>query len=699
MPWEGIKREQSQKTCLIQTIIHGFRVKSMEFKWLLQRQFIFLRFFIFLEAHCSIQNKLTMSKTITLLAALFTGSIAFGQKDTLSGKMLDEVVVTANKTEQKQSTTGKVITVITKEQIERSTGKTVAQLLNEQAGITVNGSLNSLGSVQTIFMRGGAAGRTLVLMDGIPVNDPSQINSDFDLNFFSITDVERIEICKGAQSTLYGSDAIAGVINIITTKKDVKNPFNAKATLTGGSFGTYKANLQVYGKAGKFEYTTRYAKLKTDGFSAAYDSTGTKNFDKDGYNGDVASAAVRYQASNRLLLKAFTQYSQYRADIDASAFTDKTNYFIKNHNFTTGAGFVLKEKAMSLTGNYQFSRMHRNYDDNASVGAPIFSMNDYDAATHYAELYTSIKMGSGFTLLGGGDYRYGSMNNQYLSVSSFGPFNSSFNDTSMNQKSLYASVNYAGKQFVFELGGRVNEHSRYGTNYTYTINPAFIVDEHFRIFGSIATGFKAPSLYQLYSGSGNKDLDAEKATNYEIGMQHTYGMFSDRLVFFYRNINNGIDYNSITFKYFNYVNQQTRGLEYEVNFQPVKDLTLTGNYTFITAQETTQSRINFKDTVYNYSLRRPTHNINLTAGYLFKKGFYASVSGKYISSRNDVGAYKKADVMLDDYFILGAYAEFKPNNFLKFFVDLQNIADRKFYDLRGYNSIPTMLTAGITVSF
>ncbi len=640
-----------------------------------------------------------MSKKITLLAALFTGSFAFGQKDTLHGKMLDEVVVTANKTEQKQSTTGKVVTVITKEQIERSTGKTVAQVLNEQAGITINGAFNNLGGVQTIFMRGGAAGRTLVLMDGIPVNDPSQINNDFDLNFFSITDVERIEICKGAQSTLYGSDAIAGVINIITTKKDVKTPFNAKATLTGGSFGTYKANLQLYGKAGKFDYTTRYAKLKTDGFSAAYDSTGTKNFDKDGYNGDVASAAVRYQASSQLLLKAFTQYSQYRADIDASAFTDKTNYFIKNRNFTTGAGFVLKEKAMSLTGNYQFSRMYRNYDDNASIGAPVFSMNDYDAVTHYAELYTSIKLGSGFTLLGGGDYRYGSMNNQYRSVSSFGPFNSSFNDTSMNQKSLYTSVNYAGKQFVFELGGRLNEHSRYGTNYTYTINPAFIVDEHFRIFGSIATGFKAPSLYQLYSSSGNVDLKAEKATNYEVGMQHTYGKFSDRLIFFYRNINNGIDYNSVTFKYFNYVNQQTRGLEYEVSFQPAKDLTLTGNYTFITAQETTQSRINFKDTVYNYSLRRPTHNINITAGYLFSKGFYASVSGKYVSSRNDVGAYKKADVLLDDYFILGAYAEYKPTDFMKFFIDVQNLTGRKFYDLRGYNSIPVMFTAGITINY
>src|SRR5437868_2222062 len=123
-----------------------------------------------------------MSKKLTLLSALIISSTVFAQKDTIKTRVLDEVIVTANKTEQKQSTTGKVITVITKAQIEKSTGKTVAQLLNEQAGITINGALSNGGAVQTVFMRGGAAGRTLILMDGIPVSDPSQINNDFDLN-------------------------------------------------------------------------------------------------------------------------------------------------------------------------------------------------------------------------------------------------------------------------------------------------------------------------------------------------------------------------------------------------------------------------------------------------------------------------------------------------------------------------------------
>lgn len=650
-----------------------------------------------------------MSKTLTLLATLLSGSVAFAQKDTVRTSVLDEVIVTANKTEQKQSTTGKVITVISKEQIEKSTGKTVAQILNEQAGIVINGALSNAGSVQTVFMRGAGAGRTLIMMDGIPVNDPSQISNDFDLNFFSLNDVERIEVCKGAQSTLYGSDAIAGVINIITTKANITKPVNAKATLTAGNYGTYKTNLQFYGKAGKFTYTTRYARLQTNGFSAAYDNVGNRNFDNDGYLGNTGNAAVQYQATRNLMLKAFTQYSQYTAAVDASGFTDKNAYDIHNKNHTSGFGFVYKGNSVSINGNYQYTRQHRNYDDNASNGSPVFSMNDYDATSQFAELYSSVKLGGGFTLLAGIDYRYGLMNNQYRSVSAFGPFNSNFDEQWNDQKSGYASLHFNNQKFSAELGGRVTNHSRYGTHYTYTFNPAYNFDEHYRIFASLATAFKAPSLYQLanpvkFNGTA-ANLEAEVATNWEAGLQHKYEKFSDRIVFFYRKTGNGIDYNNVssstpgnvrTTGYFNYVLQETRGIEYEVSFRPAEKLTLTGNYTFITAQETTQSRINFKDTLYNYSLRRPTHNINVTAGYQFTKGLYASVSGKYAGDRYDVGGYKTADVRLDSYFIVGAYAEYKFGEMLKIFADIQNIGNKKFYEVRGYNGIPTLVTIGGT---
>jgi len=643
-----------------------------------------------------------MKKKIFIAAAVLFSSSLYAQKD--STKILDEVVITATKTPIKQSQTGKVITVIGKEQIERSSGRSVAQVLNEQAGITINGAYNAAGSVQTVFMRGGSSGRTLVLLDGIPVSDPSMINSEFDLNMFSITDVERIEICKGAQSTLYGSDAIAGVINIITVKKEVSKPVNVKATLAFGNKSTVRGNLQLYGKAGELTYTARYAKLKTNGFSSAYDSTGNGDFDKDGYNGDVFNAAVQYQVIPSLQLKTFVQYSTYRANIDAGVFADENDYFIRNNNLNAGIGAYFKKGIVSISGNYQYGELKRKYlnDSLDKPGFTTYEDNRYNGRTQYVELYGSIAAAKWLTVLVGGDHRRANMHQKYYSESFFGPYDPPAFDSSLHQTSFYASLFFSAlnKKLNVELGGRTNNHSRYGSNATYTFNPSYNISKNWRVFGSVASGFKAPSIYQVFDQySGNPDLQPEKSTNYEIGIQQTHERISSRIVYFHRDIKNGIDYDYVNFKYFNFVKQKVDGLELELSASPVKNLDLSANYTLITGDEQTQSRKSTHDTSYSYLLRRPKHSFNLNIGYLFTKGLYASIGAKRVSDRYDVGGYQKEDILLDSYFLLSAYAEYKCKSHLKFFVDAQNITNKKFFDLRGYNSIPFMLNGGITFTW
>lgn len=643
-----------------------------------------------------------MGKKIFTLIALGAALQSVAQKDTLSGKALEDVMVTtATKVAQKQSSTGKVITVIGKEVIEKSSGKSVAQVLNEQAGITINGAYNAMGAVQTVFMRGSNAGRTLILLDGIPMNDPSTITTDFDLNMFSINEVERIEVCRGAQSTLYGSDAIAGVINIITLKKDITKPVNVKATITGGNLGTFKTNMQVFGKVDKLTYTTRFSKLMTKGFSSAYDSTGKKDFEYDGYNGDVVQASVQYQVNNELMVKTFVLNSQYKADIDGGIFADEKDYTINNKQFSTGFGMVYKSAAATVTANYQYTQLGRKYlNDSGFVGGfNKYERNEFSGRTQFAEIFASIKLGNNFMLLQGGDFRHGNMSNDYYSISSFGPYSSSFKDTAMSQTSLYSSLlfNSNNKKLNIELGGRLNTHSRYGSNYTFTFNPSYNINNNYRVFGSIASGFKAPSLYQLFAGggTGNPNLLAEKSVNYELGLQQQLKKISNRIVLFNRNITDGIDYNNINFKYFNFTQQIVTGIEYEVSVQPTSMLSITGNYTYLTSEENTQSRVNFKDTTYTDLLRRPKHNININVSYQFSPSFYVSVSGKYVSKRIDVGGYKKADIELDGYFLMNAYVEYEMKKHFKFFADAQNITNQKFFDIRGYNAIPTMLQAGV----
>ncbi|MES1220143.1 MAG: TonB-dependent receptor, partial [Bacteroidota bacterium] len=426
-------------------------------------------------------------KFFAFLAALMGSHFLFAQNDT-TGKQLDEVVVTASKTNMKQSQTGKVITVISHDEINKSVAKTLGQLLNEQAGVTINGALNNAGTNQSIYLRGAASGRTLILIDGIPVYDPSISDNSFDVNLIPVDNIERIEICKGAQSTLYGSDAIAGVINIITIKQSIQNPFNAKATLAGGNYGTIRGNAQVYGKiADAFVYNVRYSKYKTDGFSTAYDSSAKSNFDKDGYNGDALAANLAWNATKQFTIKGFAQYNHYKTDLDGGAFTDARDYTNTSKNLMLGGGAVYKIGGTTISGNYQYSTYDRQLLEDSTYGQYYYN-DKYFGKTQYVELFASSKIGNNLTWLNGADYRFSEMNEH----SNYG----NFTDTSAKQVSVYSSLFFTSKSGLnAELGGRFNSHSRYGTNYTYTFNPSFVINDEWKIYASVSSGFKAPTLY------------------------------------------------------------------------------------------------------------------------------------------------------------------------------------------------------------
>src|SRR5690606_14682408 len=145
---------------------------------------------------------------------------------------------------------------------------TLAQLLTEQAGTIVNGANSNPGKDKSLYLRGASNKYTLVLLDGVPVNDPSGPGGAFDLRLFRIEQIDHIEILKGSQCTLYGSDAMAGVINIITKKGGDK-----KVALNGGlnygSFKTINANAGISGSVNKVDYNLAYIHSSSDGISEA----------------------------------------------------------------------------------------------------------------------------------------------------------------------------------------------------------------------------------------------------------------------------------------------------------------------------------------------------------------------------------------------------------------------------------------------
>jgi vitamin B12 transporter len=250
-----------------------------------------------------------------------------------------------------------------------------------------------------------------------------------------------------------------------------------------------------------------------------------------------------------------------------------------------------------------------------------------------------------------------------------------------------------------DAGGRINVHSRYGSNTTFTFNPSYGINNHYRIFGSIASAFKAPTLYQLYSAYGNQQLQPERGTTWELGMQQQYSKFSNRVVYFRRKITDGLDFNYIDYKYFNINRQNVTGLEWESRIVPVSSLAFSVNYTYLEPTEQSQSRVTFKDTSYTHLLRRPRHQLNLSGSYTFSNGLYLRMAAKYVGKRYDIGGYKKEDIALDDYLLLNAYAAFTFKSGISLFADAQNLTNQKFFDVWGYNSIPFLIQTGVTFSW
>src|SRR6187399_1564399 len=313
-----------------------------------------------------------MKRSFLFVAAAIFGSQLTAQQDT-TVKAMDELVITANKYPNKTSLTGKVLTIISREQLERSGGKDLSQILTEQAGVYIGGANSNAGKDKSLYLRGAKGEHTLITIDGVPVYDPSGIGSNFDIRNLSVDQIERIEILKGSQSTLYGSDAIAGVINIITKKVGVKS-FSGNGLLSYGSNNSLRANAGINGKKGIVDYDLAYSLFDTKGIN---ETISPAPADKDGYQQNSLQAGIGIQAGKNVRIQPYFRYNKIDGDFDQGAFTDELDNTFTQKSYQAGVKSEFEFGKAKLNVLYNYNHIERVYIDDS-----VKSQNGFDKYSH-----------------------------------------------------------------------------------------------------------------------------------------------------------------------------------------------------------------------------------------------------------------------------------------------------------------------------
>lgn len=639
-------------------------------------------------------------RKVFAVTAVFVSSQLSAQQD--SSTTLENVVLTANRSPIKQSQTGKMVTVLDPKLISNNIGRSLSELLNTQAGFYIAGADNNLGINQDVYFRGAGTGNMLVVIDGVAVYDPSQISNSFDLNSIPLDQIEKIEILKGGQSTLWGSDAVAGVIQIFL-KKPAKKKIAANALVSYGSYNTFHANAGINGTAKKLGYDIQYSYLKSKGFSSAYDSTGNKNFDKDGFEQNNFRADFKYSINQSLSVRAFGDFNVYNNSLDAAAFTDDKDYTARNKNNL--AGLALKYGAGRFTWNFTGSceKSSRSYlNDSTDITSPYskYYKGNYNGRTTTVETFGNGVISKHASVVGGVQYINQNSDQSSFSTGSFGAYKTVLgkDSTKTNQLSAYASLLLNGLSgFNFEAGGRLNHHSIYGSTATYTINPSYTVDENTKVFVNISSAYKIPSLYQLYSPYGNKGLRPESSVTYEFGLQTQSADKKIALLFagFKREIKNLIifytDPVSYASTYINRDEQHDYGFEVESKVRLGNVCTWSNNLTFIEG-EGRQNGLTVKNLYH-----RPRFTFNSAATLQPVKGLTLMPSFKYIGSRLN-GPYDLGAAEQPAYYTLDLFTAYDLKQ-IRLFVDLHNITDQLYFDIVGYNTRRFNMISGGSFNF
>jgi vitamin B12 transporter len=633
-----------------------------------------------------------MNKKIVRISALFVlmaSSVFAQEKDTLVSKnQLDEVVISDSKFALAKEKSGKVITKITSEDLKMKEGQSVAVILNSVAGIEINGGQSAAGKNLGYYIRGGKSNQVLILIDGIPVTDASGISFEYDLRLLPAEQVESIEIMKGASSTLYGTGAATGVINI-RLKKAGKKAIQGNAYWNLGTYNTastskktpqdFNQGFSVNGNAKKINYFASLNSSETTGMSQIASPNKNVAYEEDRFSRINYLAKLGYKASDKLTLDFFGNYDKIDNDYDGGFDNTGTNDVSQNHSKSEQSrfGFVPKYKYNKgeFVLNSSYNQIGRSYDELDSYSGTIGN-SKYDSRNVNVDAYNKYEITNSLFVVAGAQYQFFDMN----SVTPYGGVVRE--STKFNMIDPYVTGVYTS-DFGLNLnaGARLNIHSIYGNQVVYNVNPSYDFKAFpLKVLASYSTAFVTPSLYQLYSPYGNTALTPEKNSTVEAGFEAKF--LDKKIIFsavgFFREQTNFIGYSS-AYKYINIDGtNKAKGVETEITFALNQKLKWISNYTFTQVDKALDRLV-------------PKHKVNSSLDYKLCPRTTFNVNYQYVDGRND--AFYDGNTYGTKYIVLGSYQLVNASlNYelvkgrLSIFGAATNLLNEDFVENVGYNT-------------
>ena len=607
---------------------------------------------------------------LSLMASLFINSSLYGQTD------LGTITVTsATKAEQSIKDITSNIEVITSIELEEKHITTITEALNLISGINFT-SNGGLGKVTSVNLRGFDTNRVLLLVDGIRYNDITGM-SGARFEHLMISDIEQIEVIKGAQSGIWGADATAGVINIITKKAE--KDFNAEINFEHGSFNTNKLNINAGYSQSKYYVKANLNKVKTDGFTSyAEKGVNIDSYEDDGYENETYNIKYGYNFDNNnkvdlshTVEDSKTQTDSTSGDSDSSSTSNsmfnKVDYQYKNQDLTTNI-------------NYKQSVFNRDTSTGSEFDGVV---KEYEIKSKYDYLNKS-----SFIIAGINYKNFEQKNN----------LNKSFN----NKAFFITNSNIINNKTTITESLRIDHYSIFSNKTTGKLGINHNFDNELSISSNAGTAYTIPTIYQLYqpgstfwgvySEIGNENLkpDETKSFDFSVGFKNL------KVTYFYNKVKDMIDWydpdgwsaGSIPGQYDNIKGiSKFKGIEIDFKENLNDHFLISLNYTKLSAKN--------KDG--EFLKRRPEQTVKYSIDYYGIEKTHLGLNGEYIGNRYNED--DKQGEQTGKYTLLNFIVNYDISQKIKAYGKIDNLTNKYYQVVDGYATSPRAFYAGIKVTF